>query len=81
MFVAFLSLCVSAISAFSQSLDSDFTFNLPAGRKECFYQSMKKDASLEIEYQVHYIIRYFKAPPVQIFNTMCKPDFRHFTLT
>ncbi|XP_056620383.1 transmembrane emp24 domain-containing protein 5 [Triplophysa dalaica] len=52
VFVAFLSLCVSAISAFSQSLDSDFTFNLPAGRKECFYQSMKKDASLEIEYQV-----------------------------
>ncbi|KAI7799819.1 transmembrane emp24 domain-containing protein 5 [Triplophysa rosa] len=52
VFVAFLSLCVSAISAFSQSLDSDFTFTLPAGRKECFYQSMKKDASLEIEYQV-----------------------------
>ncbi|KAA0708807.1 Transmembrane emp24 domain-containing protein 5 p24 family protein gamma 2 [Triplophysa tibetana] len=52
VFVAFLSLCVSAISTFSQSLDSDFTFHLPAGRKECFYQSMKKDASLEIEYQV-----------------------------
>lgn len=52
VFVAFLSLCVSAISAFSQSLDSDFTFTLPAGRRECFYQSMKKDASLEIEYQV-----------------------------
>lgn len=39
-------------AAFSQSFDSDFTFTLPAGRKECFYQSMKKDASLEIEYQV-----------------------------
>ncbi|XP_028817572.1 transmembrane emp24 domain-containing protein 5 [Denticeps clupeoides] len=39
-------------AAFSQSLDSDFTFTLPAGRKECFYQSMKRDASLEIEYQV-----------------------------
>uniref|UniRef100_A0A671MQX8 Transmembrane p24 trafficking protein 5 n=1 Tax=Sinocyclocheilus anshuiensis TaxID=1608454 RepID=A0A671MQX8_9TELE len=50
--VACLSLCVSAISAFSQSLDSDFTFTLPAGRKECFFQTMKKDASLEIEYQV-----------------------------
>ncbi|KAK9956144.1 hypothetical protein ABG768_013897 [Culter alburnus] len=50
--VACLSLCVSVISAFSQSLDSDFTFTLPAGRKECFFQSMKKDASLEIEYQV-----------------------------
>ncbi|KAK1164290.1 transmembrane emp24 domain-containing protein 5 [Acipenser oxyrinchus oxyrinchus] len=38
--------------AFSQSMDSDFTFTLPAGRKECFFQTMKKDASLEIEYQV-----------------------------
>ncbi|XP_067273278.1 transmembrane emp24 domain-containing protein 5 [Pseudorasbora parva] len=52
VFVACLALFVSVISAFSQSLDSDFTFTLPAGRKECFYQSMKKDASLEIEYQV-----------------------------
>uniref|UniRef100_A0A8C2EFF4 Transmembrane p24 trafficking protein 5 n=1 Tax=Cyprinus carpio TaxID=7962 RepID=A0A8C2EFF4_CYPCA len=50
--VACFSLCVSEISAFSQSLDSDFTFTLPAGRKECFFQTMKKDASLEIEYQV-----------------------------
>ncbi|XP_051511637.1 transmembrane emp24 domain-containing protein 5-like [Myxocyprinus asiaticus] len=50
--VAFSSLFVSVINAFSQSLDSDFTFTLPAGRKECFFQSMKKDASLEIEYQV-----------------------------
>ncbi|XP_054646857.1 transmembrane emp24 domain-containing protein 5 isoform X2 [Dunckerocampus dactyliophorus] len=41
-----------ALAAFSQSLDSDFTFTLPAGRKECFYQTMKKDASLEVEYQV-----------------------------
>ncbi|MBN3286259.1 TMED5 protein, partial [Polyodon spathula] len=39
-------------AAFSQSMDSDFTFTLPAGRKECFFQTMKKDASLEIEYQV-----------------------------
>ncbi|KAL1022489.1 hypothetical protein UPYG_G00028400 [Umbra pygmaea] len=41
-----------SVAAFSQSLDSDFTFTLPAGRKECFFQTMKKDASLEIEYQV-----------------------------
>uniref|UniRef100_A0A8C9TZE3 Phosphatidylinositol glycan anchor biosynthesis, class C n=1 Tax=Scleropages formosus TaxID=113540 RepID=A0A8C9TZE3_SCLFO len=41
-----------AAASFSQSLDSDFTFTLPAGRKECFYQTMRKDASLEIEYQV-----------------------------
>ncbi|KAM3876090.1 transmembrane emp24 domain-containing protein 5 [Diretmus argenteus] len=43
---------VAVLAAFSQSLDSDFTFTLPAGRKECFYQTMKKAASLEIEYQV-----------------------------
>ncbi|KAM7012733.1 transmembrane emp24 domain-containing protein 5 [Tautogolabrus adspersus] len=40
------------VAGFSQSLDSDFTFTLPPGRKECFYQTMRKDASLEIEYQV-----------------------------
>ncbi|XP_026109953.1 transmembrane emp24 domain-containing protein 5-like [Carassius auratus] len=50
--VSCLSLCVCVISAFSQSLDGDFTFSLPAGRRECFFQTMKKDASLEIEYQV-----------------------------
>ncbi|XP_069793623.1 transmembrane emp24 domain-containing protein 5 isoform X1 [Narcine bancroftii] len=51
-----LSLCVCGLArvsfGFSQSFDSDFTFTLPAGRKECFYQTMKKDATLEIEYQV-----------------------------
>lgn len=41
-----------AVAAFSQAMDSDFTFTLPAGTKECFYQTMRKDASLEIEYQV-----------------------------
>lgn len=51
-FVALLSERFVVLAAFSQSLDSDFTFTLPAGRKECFYQTMKKDASLEIEYQV-----------------------------
>ncbi|XP_062413050.1 transmembrane emp24 domain-containing protein 5 [Sardina pilchardus] len=42
----------SLVAGFSQSFDSDFTFTLPAGQRECFYQTMKKDASLEIEYQV-----------------------------
>ncbi|CAB1426945.1 unnamed protein product [Pleuronectes platessa] len=52
VFVALLSERFVALAAFSQSLDSDFTFTLPPGRKECFYQTMRKDASLEIEYQV-----------------------------
>lgn len=60
-----LWLCVSDWSsvtgAFTQSLDSDFTFTLPPGRKECFYQSMRKDASLEIEYQViHTFMSHFQ---------------------
>lgn len=44
-------------AAFSQAMDSDFTLTLPAGRKECFYQTMKRDASLEIEYQVSDVFR------------------------
>lgn len=52
VFVALASERFAVLAAFSQSLDSDFTFTLPAGRKECFFQTMKKDASLEIEYQV-----------------------------
>lgn len=50
--VALLSERLLVLAAFSQAMDGDFTFTLPAGRKECFYQTMKKDASLEIEYQV-----------------------------
>lgn len=40
------------VAGFTHSLDSDFTFTLPAGRRECFYQPMPLKASLEIEYQV-----------------------------
>lgn len=52
VFITFLAERFVVLAAFSQAMDSDFTFTLPAGRKECFYQTMKKDASLEIEYQV-----------------------------
>ncbi|KAM6921816.1 transmembrane emp24 domain-containing protein 5 [Xenentodon cancila] len=52
VFVSLLPDRFAALAAFSQAADSDFTFTLPAGRKECFFQTMKKDASLEIEYQV-----------------------------
>uniref|UniRef100_A0A0H2UH88 Transmembrane p24 trafficking protein 5 n=2 Tax=Rattus norvegicus TaxID=10116 RepID=A0A0H2UH88_RAT len=43
---------LSGAAGFTPSLDSDFTFTLPAGQKECFYQPMPLKASLEIEYQV-----------------------------
>lgn len=60
MWLSFPLLLLSALPAallrgaagFTPSLDSDFTFTLPAGRKECFYQPMPLKASLEIEYQV-----------------------------
>ncbi|XP_034386531.1 transmembrane emp24 domain-containing protein 5 [Cyclopterus lumpus] len=52
VFAALASDRFVALASFSQSLDSDFTFTLPAGRKECFFQTMKRDASLELEYQV-----------------------------
>ncbi|XP_067893901.1 transmembrane emp24 domain-containing protein 5 [Heterodontus francisci] len=51
LFLLFCGL-VHVSLGFPQSFDSDFTFTLPAGQKECFYQTMKKDATLEIEYQV-----------------------------
>ncbi|XP_003220100.2 transmembrane emp24 domain-containing protein 5 [Anolis carolinensis] len=47
-----LLLLPPASCGFATAFDSDFTFTLPAGRKECFFQPMQKEASLEIEYQV-----------------------------
>ncbi|NWW43867.1 TMED5 protein, partial [Pedionomus torquatus] len=53
LLLGFLGLLVpppAAVTAeFTPSLDSDFTFTLPAGRKECFYQPMRKEASLELD--------------------------------
>lgn len=46
------SVLLPGAAGFTPSLDSDFTFTLPAGQKECFYQPMPLKASLEIEYQV-----------------------------
>ncbi|KAK2500599.1 hypothetical protein MC885_019236, partial [Smutsia gigantea] len=53
VFLAALSpVLLPGATGFTPSLDSDFTFTLPAGQKECFYQPMPLKASLEIEYQV-----------------------------
>lgn len=60
VFITFIAQRFVVLAAFSQAMDSDFTFTLPAGRKECFYQTMKKDASLEIEYQVRQCNRVVK---------------------
>ncbi|KAL1005445.1 hypothetical protein UPYG_G00059240 [Umbra pygmaea] len=52
VFIALLaSLCVEA-TAFRQSQDSEFTFLLPAGRTECFFQTTTRNGTMEVEYQV-----------------------------
>ncbi|XP_077591543.1 transmembrane emp24 domain-containing protein 1-like [Stigmatopora nigra] len=48
--LAFLAINVVRVLASTQ--DMEFTFLLPAGSKECFYQTLEKDNSLEFEYQV-----------------------------
>uniref|UniRef100_A0A3Q0S8J3 Transmembrane p24 trafficking protein 1b n=1 Tax=Amphilophus citrinellus TaxID=61819 RepID=A0A3Q0S8J3_AMPCI len=42
----FYSIC------FGQNQDSEFTFLLPAGRSECFFQTAIKNGTMEVEYQV-----------------------------
>ena len=32
--------------------DNDLTAEIPAGRKECYFQTTKAGATLEVEYQV-----------------------------
>ncbi|XP_038163324.1 transmembrane emp24 domain-containing protein 1b [Cyprinodon tularosa] len=49
--VAFLC-CAGSVQSFGQSQDSEFTFLLPAGRSECFYQTALKNGTMEVEYQV-----------------------------
>ncbi|XP_034398100.1 transmembrane emp24 domain-containing protein 1b [Cyclopterus lumpus] len=44
--------CFGAVSCFGQNLDSEFTFQLPAGRSECFFQTAIKNGTMEVEYQV-----------------------------
>lgn len=45
-------LCLDPVSCFGQNLDSEFTFLLPAGRSDCFFQTAVKNGTMEIEYQV-----------------------------
>lgn len=44
--------CLGSVSCFGQNLDSEFTFLLPAGRFECFFQTAVKNGTMEVEYQV-----------------------------
>uniref|UniRef100_UPI0037E7E64D transmembrane emp24 domain-containing protein 1b n=1 Tax=Semicossyphus pulcher TaxID=241346 RepID=UPI0037E7E64D len=44
--------CLGSVRCFGQNLDSEFTFLLPAGRSECFFQTALKNGTMEVEYQV-----------------------------
>ncbi|XP_061703098.1 transmembrane emp24 domain-containing protein 1-like [Syngnathoides biaculeatus] len=47
-----LAAAVARASSPASSQDLEFTFLLPAGSKDCFYQTVDKENSLEFEYQV-----------------------------
>lgn len=46
------ALCLASVSCLGQNLDTEFTFLLPAGRSECFFQTALKNGTMEVEYQV-----------------------------
>ncbi|NP_001003487.1 transmembrane emp24 domain-containing protein 1a precursor [Danio rerio] len=51
-FLSFLTLCLDLGFTFGQNKDTEFTFLLPAGATECFFQTATKNSSMEVEYQV-----------------------------
>lgn len=51
--LAFMFGCFfGSVSCFGPNLDSEFTFLLPAGRSECFFQTAIRNGTMEVEYQV-----------------------------
>lgn len=50
--LAVLFLTVGLTLGLGPNQHMDFTFLLPAGSAECFYQTMAMNDSLEVEYQV-----------------------------
>ncbi|CAI5679634.1 transmembrane emp24 domain-containing protein 1b [Oreochromis niloticus] len=52
VFAAVFVWYAGSVSCFGQSQDSEFTFLLPAGRSECFFQNAIKNGTMEVEYQV-----------------------------
>ncbi|KAJ8251376.1 hypothetical protein GJAV_G00220680 [Gymnothorax javanicus] len=51
-FIVYFICFVDFIWAFGQNRDAEFTFILPAGRIECFYQTTTVNGTMEVEYQV-----------------------------
>lgn len=61
-----LGWCLGSVSCFGQSLDSEFTFLLPAGRSECFFQTAVKNGTMEVEYQVTVCVAAEKPPMLSV---------------
>ncbi|XP_064171563.1 transmembrane emp24 domain-containing protein 1-like [Anguilla rostrata] len=51
-FIVCLACFVDSLWALGQNRDTEFTFLLPAGRTECFYQTTTTNGTMEVEYQV-----------------------------
>ncbi|XP_061838260.1 transmembrane emp24 domain-containing protein 5-like [Nerophis lumbriciformis] len=68
--LAYWSVKVSWAVSIKPNTEMEFTFVLPAGSRECFYQSTDKDSSLEFEYQV------IGAPNVDVGFVMRSPSGR-----
>ncbi|KAF3687390.1 Transmembrane emp24 domain-containing protein 1 p24 family protein gamma-1 [Channa argus] len=47
-----LGWCLGSARCYRQSQDTEFTYLLPAGRSECFFQTAVKNGTMEVEYQV-----------------------------
>ncbi|XP_020375529.1 transmembrane emp24 domain-containing protein 1-like [Rhincodon typus] len=52
VFLFVVSVNLLEVVSFGQPSDSEFTFVLPPGREECFYQNAGYNSSMELEYQV-----------------------------
>ncbi|XP_020787097.1 transmembrane emp24 domain-containing protein 1b isoform X2 [Boleophthalmus pectinirostris] len=50
--IVILGCCLRPVQCFGGNLDSEFTYLLPPGRSECFFQPAIKNGTMEVEYQV-----------------------------
>ena len=51
--LAWFTLTLGLTLALGPNQDMEFTFLLPAGSTECFYQTTVRNDSMEVEYQVN----------------------------
>lgn len=56
--VSFFVSFVDVVLTFRKNQDVEFTFVLPAGATECFYQTITDQNSMEVEYQVRQMDRF-----------------------